>query len=339
MNDYFARPRRSFLLKRNRAATNNSSVDGSSSNSFGIASSLSGSSSSRRRGSSSSHGSSNGCPHSKNVRFEEGSALTAAEAFEYEGIPDECRKDCYYTGDELMEIRRKEVKSIKEGLKRLAALGRTDRDIETIPVASAVSGGKQPPESEEGGGEDMPPPQPPANAQEEEDDEAAAAESTRRMELTWRGIEDYRDGKNKNEHAKLHTMVVLREWREQTLSGVCDWDMLRQVSKASSRDDRRTADDLADRDAAEQGYTKPPHRGLKRRVSREWTAMTSRILQLQVKGLPSRLSYPTSSSPTSYSSKTNKASAAAAAATAAASRTTTPSAEQVARMRMMANAA
>ncbi|CAB9504694.1 expressed unknown protein [Seminavis robusta] len=73
-------------------------------------------------------------------------------------------------------------------------------------------------------------------------------------ELTWRGIEDFRDGTNKMERSMMHTLNVLKEFHTQQNSGFSDTHQLRQISKQLSRQDRQNAQNRGASDAQAVGY-------------------------------------------------------------------------------------
>ena len=88
-----------------------------------------------------------------------------------------------------------------------------------------------------------------ANRQTEEDDLESDT-------MTWRGLEDLRDGTNKRHNSVEHQQHVLREWRFQREEKIVDVEELRRVSKDSSRRDGRAARDLGRMDAKAAGIEK-----------------------------------------------------------------------------------
>ena len=76
-------------------------------------------------------------------------------------------------------------------------------------------------------------------------------------EITWRGLEDMRDGTKKSARASCHQIEVMEEWRFQLQEGIRDFEELRKVSKYSSRKSVKEARELGRADAKAAGVVKP----------------------------------------------------------------------------------
>lgn len=94
--------------------------------------------------------------------------------------------------------------------------------------------------------------------------------------FTWRGLEEFRAGKKDAGQRKTkraaHANNVLKEWKRQQTKGDSEEELLRIVSKESSKQDRNRALLKGSSDAKEQGH-KTASKGIRKTLSRSFSSI------------------------------------------------------------------